>query len=174
MFKEKLTKHRNIQVLSALINLLTTCWDKIFPSSEVFSKPRVGSDHTHLVVDTGGIRPPKTKQFRFEKWWLQVLGFDQVVAKFWSAPCSCTKAIDRWQFKIRNTMKGLKGWNANLEASQNKDKRGLVAEYDLLDIVVENTPLSPNSKKRMQDISSELLNFGKMKRSKLDRDQGRE
>jgi endonuclease/exonuclease/phosphatase (EEP) superfamily protein YafD len=30
-------------------------------SSNVSAKPRVGSDHTPLVVDTGAIRPPKTK-----------------------------------------------------------------------------------------------------------------
>jgi hypothetical protein len=39
----------------------------MFPSSYVTAKPRVGSDHTLLVVDTGAIRPPKVKQFRFEK-----------------------------------------------------------------------------------------------------------
>jgi hypothetical protein len=53
---------------------------------------------------------------RFEKWWLQIDGFDQIVEKFWPAPCNHAKAIDRWQFKIRNLRKGLKGWNANLES----------------------------------------------------------
>jgi hypothetical protein len=46
---------------------VSTCWDSMFPSSYVTAKPRVGSDHTLLVVDTGAIRPPKVKQFRFEK-----------------------------------------------------------------------------------------------------------
>jgi hypothetical protein len=109
----------------------------MFPFSNVITKSRVRSEHTW------GNQITKVKQFRFEKWWLQVEGFSQVVAKFWSAPCSLKKAIDIWQFKIRNTRKGLRGWNANLEASQNKIKRELVVEYDLLDITAKTTPLSP-------------------------------
>jgi hypothetical protein len=45
-----------------------------------------------------------------------------VVNKFWNAPCHQSKAIDRWQFKIRNLRKGLKGWSINLEAEQKKEK----------------------------------------------------
>jgi hypothetical protein len=39
--------------------------------------------------------------------------------------------------KLRNTRKGLKGWSANIESAQRKLKQGLVAEYDLLDILSE-------------------------------------
>jgi hypothetical protein len=55
----------------------------------------------------------------------------------------------------------LRGWNANLEASQNRNNRELVGEYDLLDIAAESTPLSPNSKKRIIDISSDLTKIWK-------------
>jgi hypothetical protein len=79
-----------------------------------------------------------------------------VVNKFWNAPCHLSKAIDRWQFKIRNLRKGLKGWSINLEAEQKKKKQHLVAEYDLLDVLSESHPLSPVSKDRMKSISSEL------------------
>jgi hypothetical protein len=46
----------------------------------------VVSDHTPLIVDTGALKIPHAKQFRFEKWWLKIEGFQQVVAKFWQAP----------------------------------------------------------------------------------------
>ncbi|XP_047071299.1 uncharacterized protein LOC124680262 [Lolium rigidum] len=135
---------------------VTTCWDSLFPASSLASKARVGSDHTPLVVDTGPLKIPCTKQFRFEKWWLNIEGFDQMVAKFWQAPCHLQKSIDRWNFKIRNTRKDLKGWAANIESAQRKNKQSLVAEYDLLDIIAETQSLSPVSKKRMNDISVEL------------------
>jgi hypothetical protein len=83
----------------------------------------VGSDHTPLVVDTGALKIPNNKQFKFEKWWLKVQGFELVVAKFWNAPCHLSKAIDRWQFKIRNLRQGLRGWSANIEAAQHKRKQ---------------------------------------------------
>jgi endonuclease/exonuclease/phosphatase family metal-dependent hydrolase len=39
---------------------ISTCWDNLFPASSVKVKPRVGSDHAPLVVDTGAIKiPPK-------------------------------------------------------------------------------------------------------------------
>ena len=59
----------------------------------------MGSDHTPLMVDTGAIQPPKNKQFRFEKWWLEVEGFEDMVKKCWNAPCSIKDPLDRWQYK---------------------------------------------------------------------------
>jgi hypothetical protein len=114
-----------------------------------------------MILDTGAFKAPSNKQFRFEKWWLQVDGFDQMVEETWSAPCNCVKAIDRWQFKIRNLRKKLKGWNANLESDQKKKKQHLVAEYDILDIISESQTVSPISKNRMKQISSELTNIWK-------------
>jgi hypothetical protein len=57
---------------------------------------------------------------------------------------------------MRKTRKGLKGWSANIESAQRKLKQGLVAEYDLLDIIFETQCLSPSSKARMKYISVEL------------------
>ena len=34
---------------------ITTCWDAIFPASLVKALPRLGSDHTPLVVNTGAL-----------------------------------------------------------------------------------------------------------------------
>ena len=56
---------------------ITTCWDNLFPASLVKALPRLGSDHTPLVVDTWALPIPKVKQFRFEKWWLQQEGLDR-------------------------------------------------------------------------------------------------
>ena len=45
-------------------------WDSYFPMSSLTALPRVGSDHTPLVLDTGGRKSSSPKMFRFEKWWL--------------------------------------------------------------------------------------------------------
>mgnify|MGYP006269500817 CR=1 FL=1 len=52
--------------------------------------------------------------------------------------------------------KVLKGWSVNIEATKNRQKQTLVAEYNCLDIMAETQPLSPASKKRMKNISGEL------------------
>jgi hypothetical protein len=51
---------------------ITTCWEQMFPLVSVRTLPRVGSDHTPLVFDSGAFSAPKVKQFRFDKWWLNV------------------------------------------------------------------------------------------------------
>lgn len=38
---------------------MSTCWEAMFPSVQLKALPRVGSDHTPLVFDTGAIQPPK-------------------------------------------------------------------------------------------------------------------
>ena len=88
--------------------------------------------------------------FRFEKWWLEIPGFDDVIHKVWNTECNATKAIDIWQFKIRATRKAAKGWCANYEADQNRNKQSLIAEYNCLDILAESQPLSPNSKNNIK------------------------
>jgi hypothetical protein len=118
--------------------------------------PRVGSDHTLLIFDFGAFTAPLVKQFRFEKWWLNVEGFQQLVVKTWNSPCHCQKSIDVWQYKIRLLRKIIKGWAINIETEQNKRKKQLIAEYDVLDILSETQPLSPGAKEQMKNIAGEL------------------
>lgn len=47
---------------------MTTCWDSHYPSAVLSALPRVGSDHTPLVVQCGLPAIPSKKVFRFEKW----------------------------------------------------------------------------------------------------------
>lgn len=84
-------------------------WDAIYPATQLKAMPRVGSDHTPLVVDTNAIPVPKQKMFRFEKWCLEVEGFRDVVIKAWNTRCDAARAIDVWQFKIRVARKATKG-----------------------------------------------------------------
>ncbi|XP_073362585.1 uncharacterized protein [Aegilops tauschii subsp. strangulata] len=135
---------------------MTVHWDAMFPATQLKALPRVGSDHTPMMVDTKAIPVPKNKMFRFEKWCLEVEGFRDIVYKAWNTKCKSTKAIDIWQFKIRVTRKAIKGWMLNYEAAQNRHKQSLVAEYNCLDISAESNPLSPSAKQRIKCIAGEL------------------
>ena len=104
-------------------------WEGLFPGAAIKALPRLGSDHTPLVLNTSiGPTTSSSKFFRFEKWWLDIPCFDVVIQKAWNTKCKATKAIDIWQFKIRTTRKAAKGWCANYEADQNRTKQALVAE----------------------------------------------
>lgn len=140
---------------------ISTCWDRLYPASQVTTLPRLGSDHNPLVLDTNVLAPPKNKQYRFEKWWLQVEGFKEIVEKAWNLPCNFHNPIDVWQFKVRNLRRYTKGWCANVESAQFKYKQQLIAEYDQLDILSESISLSPVCKNCMKFISDELTGIWK-------------
>ena len=55
--------------------------DVLFPGASMKAQPRVGSDHTPLVLDTGAAKSSNPKMFRFEKWWLSQPGFHQMFVK---------------------------------------------------------------------------------------------
>jgi hypothetical protein len=129
---------------------VTTYWEQLFPAVSVRALPRVRSDHTPLVFDLGAFISPKVKQFRFEKWWLNIDDFHQLVTSTWNKPCNYTRAIVVWQYKIRNLRKIIKGWAINRESERNKMKKQLIAEYDVLDIMSETQILSPRAKEQMK------------------------
>jgi hypothetical protein len=59
--------------------LASTCWDMHFSASFAWSKARVGSDHSPLILDTGEHRDNKAKYFYFQEKWLMLDGFDKRV-----------------------------------------------------------------------------------------------
>lgn len=123
-------------------NLVISLIDRVFCSTDfdhhfLFAKisalPKNQSDHNPILweeEDDGVLEKPR---FRFEKWWLQHDGLMEVVKKFWnSIPCS-DDPIETWQEKIRKLRKTLRGWSANVEATNKKEKARLLKEYDVLD-----------------------------------------
>ena len=76
-------------------------WDAHFPYSTLTALPRVGSDHTALVLDTGARAPTNPKPFRFEKWWLSQPGFHQVVTEAWNSVASSKSSADNWMIKAK-------------------------------------------------------------------------
>ena len=97
-------------------------WDAHFPYSTLTALPRVGSDHTALVLDTGARAPTNPKPFRFEKWWLSQPGFHQVVTEAWNSVASSNSSADNWMIKAKVLRKKIKGWNINREAALKKEK----------------------------------------------------
>ena len=95
-------------------------WDNHFPLSSLISLPRVGSDHTPLVLDTGARAPTNPKPFRFEKWWLSQPGFHQVVTEAWNSVASSTSSADNWMIKAKMLRKKTKGWSINREVDLKK------------------------------------------------------
>ena len=80
-------------------------WDTHFPFSTLVALPRVGSDHTPLVLDTGARAPTTPKPFRFEKWWLSQPDFHQMVVEAWNSVSSDRSSAENWLCKTKNLRK---------------------------------------------------------------------
>jgi hypothetical protein len=63
--------------------------------------PRVGSDHTPIIWDSGFDQIPKKSGFKFKKWWLSRPEFSDLVAKAWALPRGDKYAIDSWHDKCK-------------------------------------------------------------------------
>jgi hypothetical protein len=60
--------------------------------------------------------------FKFEKWWLEVDGFAEVVKGAWQTRCPSSDPVEVCQFKIRLLMRKVKGWSKNMEAEVKREK----------------------------------------------------
>lgn len=129
--------------------------DSIFPLANARALPRLGSDHAPVVLDTGQV-VQKRGVFKFEKWWLGIEDFNQVVLKAWSIRCNSTDPVEVWQQKSRYFRKLAKGWSANVEGYLRRCKKALMEEYDSLDKKAEIEPLSDGDSCRLDTITKEL------------------
>jgi hypothetical protein len=67
--------------------LVNVEWDSKFPLSKVKVLPKGCSDHNPLSISFGDDLRSKEHVFRFEKWWLEVDGFGDLVRKVWDNEC---------------------------------------------------------------------------------------
>jgi hypothetical protein len=69
-------------ILAALdIVLVSVSWDAKYPLARVRVLPKGVSDHNPLAIKFGENKSVSNHIFIFEKWWLEVDGFDELVKK---------------------------------------------------------------------------------------------
>jgi hypothetical protein len=85
-------------------------------------------------------------------------GFDNLVKQCWGVECRLVNPIDRWQFKMRNLRKKIKGWSCNIDAEMRRTKETMLIELDGLDKATEH-----------QQLNAQELNIRKPLRNKMDK-----
>lgn len=65
-----------------------------YPLSALTALPRLGSDHTPPILDTGARTVTSQKSFHFEKWWLDLPDFKNLVCNVCNSTPSVGSAID--------------------------------------------------------------------------------
>jgi hypothetical protein len=83
--------------------------DIVFLLDSIKALPRLGSDHTPILWESGCGFTPKSVIHRFEKWWLKRDDFKQLAATNWAKPIRGNYSLDIWQQKVRRFRKWSKG-----------------------------------------------------------------
>lgn len=79
-----------------------------------------------------------------------------MVEKAWNTPCNLISSMDRWQFKIRNLRRMVRGWAANEIAKLNKAKILLSEEFSRLENLAEKCELCDEERCELNKIESRL------------------
>ncbi|KAM0894533.1 hypothetical protein ACQ4PT_024480 [Festuca glaucescens] len=58
-------------------------WEMEFPLCSLRAATRIGSDHSPLLLCSGGSAPPRLNRFHFENFWLRQPGFAEAVGGKW-------------------------------------------------------------------------------------------
>ena len=104
--------------------LMATEWEQKFPLSTVIALSSDISDHTPLLLNTGGASPDSSQpMFKFELGWLLRDGFMDMVKNVWSEENTCSTPMEKWQAKIRRLRLFLQGWAKNVSGANKKERK---------------------------------------------------
>jgi exonuclease III len=111
---------------------ISTEWDEMFPLSSASHCPRTTSDHFPLIFDTG--QTPRNTLFRFEKVWIGVENFNELIAVWWHEVPSQNNAIKNFSMKLRHIKKQILKWRKEEFYSVRNFKKKLMEDIDAIDI----------------------------------------
>jgi hypothetical protein len=148
-------------------------WENKNPLAKVTVLPKGVSDHSTMLIDFGGGNQQKDHLFRFEKWWLEVEGFTEMVSKAWETTCPHSDPLEIWQFKIRLLRKKIRGWHRNVEADIKRERVDIIERMDWLDKIAKLGQLTDHERgERILEESWTV--FGDWRRLKQGRGRERE
>jgi exonuclease III len=89
--------------------LCTPEWELIFPACFLHSLPSLMSDHTPLLLQ-GKLDHHHNTSFRFENFWTEMEGFQDLVQTIWNRPVTSVLPMKRLHIKMVRVAKGIKRW----------------------------------------------------------------
>jgi hypothetical protein len=121
-------------------------WEMAFPLCSLCAVTRIGSDHSPLLLSSGGGAPPRLNRFHFENFRLGPEGFVETVNLKWEATASSPprvyNAVDVWHHCAKMVHQFMRGWGANVGAELHQKKGLLLMEIKNLDAMSDSVGLS--------------------------------
>ncbi|KAK1618982.1 hypothetical protein QYE76_024499 [Lolium multiflorum] len=121
-------------------------WEMEFPLCTLRAATRIGSDHSPLLLCSGGSTPPRLNRFHFENFWLNQPGFVEAVGYKWEraaeSPPRVFNAVDVWHHCTKMARQFMRGWGANLGAEVRLKKDLLLRQIQELDRAADEEGLA--------------------------------
>jgi hypothetical protein len=118
----------------------------MFPLMLLCAEPSIGSDHTPLVFSNGEDSSPRATRFFFEKGWLALPGFIELLCHKWfdfgRARGHYFDLIDVWQWHSGELRGFLRGWGANLRKETMAEKNDILQHFQVLDSMADGVSLN--------------------------------
>jgi hypothetical protein len=161
------SNHQKQPIMARLNRFLASVdWDLKYPLSRLVILPKSVSDHNPVQITFGLKTQGKEPLFRFEKWWLDMEEFPNVVQKAYDIDCPESDPVSVWQCKVRNVRRKVKGWSKNREAELRKCNQDLVVELDGLDLKAEHQILTEEEYEQRKELCFKLDRIWKMEETK--------
>jgi hypothetical protein len=136
-------------------------WEMAFPLCALRAITRIGSDHSPLLLSSGGGAPPRLNRFHFEDFWLDQEGFVEAVGAKWAvamlSPPHVYNAVDVWHHCAKTVRQFMRGWGANVRAELRQKKGLLLTEIKNLDSRSDSMGLSAKEWLRRYALEDSLL-----------------
>jgi hypothetical protein len=88
-------------------------WTSTFPNTLAEPMARRGSDHVPILIQIGS-KIPKCQIFRFEEFWLEFEGLNEVVEKHWQHQGHYKNATQDMTARFKSLRHGIKKWSKHL------------------------------------------------------------
>ena len=140
-------------------------WEVAFPLCSLHAITRIGSDHSPLLLSSGGGATPRSNRFHFEDFWLSQPGFVEAVRQKWdlavATPPRAYNAVDIWHHCAKVVRQFMLGWGVNLGAEVRKNKADILAQIQTLDVVADSTGLSADGWLQRYALENSLMEIYK-------------
>jgi hypothetical protein len=143
--------------------LISPEWGQHFPLCNVLNMRRIRSDHSPILLKTEDDATIKGAHFQFEREWLLIPTFKEVVYKNMAEiflSNNFNNALDMRQVVMANLIKFLRGYEASVRGFQRKIKEELNKEISRIDDKAERGNLKEEEwaeRYRLEDQLVELL-----------------
>jgi hypothetical protein len=141
-------------------------WEACFPLCSLVAITRIGSDHTPLLLNSGEELVLQMTRFFFQTWWLQVMGFKELMSgklnSFLSDFGPHRGSVEAWHYTARLTWQFLKGWDAKLGKEKKAFRSNLLARIAKLDRRADLSDLDEEGWALRYHLEDQVIMFDEM------------